>query len=121
MVKKLFLSLLCVMLSVPQAVSAGASYYVTEEQMEELTLQSERQQERLNQLERLSESLSAQSERLRTELEESRRSLKKSKSSAFSTGLVVGVSVGLALGGIAVFAVLQDKIKLTEFIEEEKK
>lgn len=116
MVKKLFLSLLCVMLSVPQAVSAGAFYYVTEEQMEELTLQSERQQERLNQLESLSESLreqsenlKAQSERLRTELEESRRSLKKSKSSAFSTGLVVGVSVGLALGGIAVFAVLQAK------------
>jgi hypothetical protein len=53
--------------------------------------------------------LKAQSERLRTELEESRRSLKKSKSSAFSTGLVVGVSVGLALGGIAVFAVLQAK------------
>ena len=106
--------LLSAMLWVQPAVSDGAAYYVTEEQMQELTLQLNRQRERLSQLESLSESLEAQSETLRkqserlsAELEESRTSLSRSRTSGFRTGLLVGVTVGVAVGGLAVFAIMR--------------
>lgn len=106
--------LLSAMLWAQPAVSDGAAYYVTEEQMQELTLQLNRQRERLSQLESLSESLEAQSETLRkqserlsAELEESRTSLSRSRTSGFRTGLLVGVTVGVAVGGAAVFAIMR--------------
>lgn len=103
--------LLSAMLWAQPAVSDGAAYYVTEEQMQELELQLRQQRERLSQLESLSESLEAQSERLLAEQKESRELLSKSRTSGFRTGLLVGVTVGVtvgvAVGGAAVFAIMR--------------